>query len=64
MNTVCQFRRCAQNVESNDCSLPELIKAFAAKATEAALQTVQTYGQKYNALIEDDQQIHANEGAF
>ena len=45
-------------------TIAELIKAFAAKAPEKALDTVQTLGSKYNAIVEDDQQIHANGNAF
>jgi len=45
-------------------SFAELIKAFAAKASFETLETVRALGQKHNALIEDDQMVHANDNAF
>jgi len=45
-------------------SFAELIKAFAAKASLETLETVQALDQKYNALIEDDQMVHAIHNAF
>lgn len=40
--------------------MPDLIKAFAAKSSSQALDMVQSLGAKYNALIEEDSQVHAN----
>ncbi|KAF2478753.1 hypothetical protein BDY17DRAFT_328271 [Neohortaea acidophila] len=37
-----------------------IIKGFAAKATEQALETVQTLGQHNNVLIEQDQVVGIN----
>lgn len=38
----------------------KLIKAFAAKAPEKVLETVQAWGNKYNAVIEEDQVVTIN----
>ena len=37
---------------------PDLIKAFAAQASEEAIKTVSVQGAEHNAIIEDDQQVH------
>lgn len=39
-----------------------LIKAFAAKAPPQALDTVQTMGSQYNAVIEEDQMVTVDGG--
>jgi len=39
-----------------------LIKAFAAKAPAKILQSVETMGSKYNAVVEEDQVVSINDG--
>ena len=36
----------------------QIIKGFAAKATEQALETVQALGEQNNVLIEEDQVVN------
>ncbi|KAI9647521.1 hypothetical protein NHQ30_003906 [Ciborinia camelliae] len=38
----------------------KLIKGFAAKAPAKVLETVQTWGNDYHAIVEEDQIVHAN----
>ena len=38
-----------------------LIKGFAAKASETALETVQALGTQNNVIIEQDQVVNAND---
>ena len=40
----------------------QLIKAFAANAPAKALDSVQAMGSQYNAVVEDDQIVTANNG--
>ncbi|KAK7515075.1 hypothetical protein IWX49DRAFT_580879 [Phyllosticta citricarpa] len=37
----------------------KLIRGFAANAPTKILENIQSWGSEYNALIEEDQQIHA-----